>query len=204
MKPFLKHAVVIFCCFVLLANKLGAKNPELRWAIFHPVAALKVKRINTACAAIYADARKVKELDTLAHGGKLDAFRHLFFMAAFAQKISSKKLRKLGKAHEKKNYMDFLKRPDATLLRQDSLSSVMDLLNNELAFAMGKEHQKASLIDLKDLVILKIKGGEAFIMLRDSRHRFLNCEHKAIDFLAYEGKWFVPKCLVKSNTAYID
>ena len=204
MKPFLKRVVVFFSYVVILAPNVQAKNPELRWAMFHPVAAFKLKKINTACSAIYAQAPFIRELDTLGHGGKLDAFRHLFFMAAFAQKISSNKLRKLGKAHEKKNYLDFLKRPDSTMLRQDSLSSVMDLQNNELAFVIGKENRHASLLALKDLVILKIISGEALILLMNGKHKFIDCEHKTIEFDKYIGKWFVPKCLVKSNTSYID
>ena len=80
-------------------------------------------------------------------------------MAAFAQKIKIKKLKKLGIAHEKGNYRQFKKYQNEEGERPDSLSNVMDLKNNDLGLKIGSENKKISLADLKELVINEIKNG---------------------------------------------
>src|SRR4051794_3063755 len=75
---------------------------EFIWAAVHPVAAVKVKLISKRCQE-HLSASGYVPPDQYPNGGLSDAFRHTFYMAAFAQKIKPKKLRKLGLAHEKGN-----------------------------------------------------------------------------------------------------
>ena len=82
---------------------------ELCWSLWHPFAALKVRKIHKKVSLLFNESNNKLLLDSYSTGGKLDAFRHVFFMSAFAQKIKTKKLRKLGIAHEKGNYRQFLK-----------------------------------------------------------------------------------------------
>jgi hypothetical protein len=148
---------------------------------------------------IYEQPNTKIALDNFNNGGKLDAFRHVFFMAAFAQKIKIKKLKKLGIAHEKGNYRQFKKHQNEEGERPDSLSNVMDLKNNDLGLKIGSENKKISLADLKELVINEIKNGKAQIIKRNKQEMYVECNDQIIDMQLYKGKWFVPKCLVPSN-----
>ncbi|MGZ4100232.1 MAG: DUF6973 domain-containing protein, partial [Bacteroidia bacterium] len=125
-----------FIGIMLLSLSCGAQKRskyEWCWAFSHPIAAIKVKHISKTCYAVYKHDLTIREqLDTFSNGGKLDAFRHVFFMAAFAQKVKTKKLRKLGIAHEKGNYQAFLHSKKEEGEIADSISTVMDLQNNEV------------------------------------------------------------------------
>ncbi len=172
---------------------------EKCWAFTHPFAALKVKKIYKKCKPIYEEVAKMNMLDHFQNGGKLDAFRHAFFMAAFAQKIKTKKLRKLGIAHEKGNYAHFLKNIKEDGELADSLSTVMDLKNNELGFRTGNGNKKTDLHNLKSLVIEEIKKGEAVYLKRNVSGHYLNCEGEIIVLENFQNKWLIPKCLTKTN-----
>ncbi len=177
----------------------GISRYEKRWALFHPFAAIKVKKITKKCWPHYSNVKTKQVLDTYESGGKLDAFRHVFFMAALSQKIKPRKLRKLGIAHEKGNYKQFLNDQNEQGEQPDSLGTLMDLKNNEVGFGIGKENKKISLEDLKLKVISTIKSGDAFYFKRNTNGDYLNCNDQIIDLRNYSGKWFVPKCLVKTN-----
>ena len=197
-----KIFIVIFIFLVcsLQAQKFGSRSRyEKRWAIFHPIVALKVKKIYKKCLPLYNFIKKDRVLDTCENGGKLDAFRHVFFMAAFAQKIKVKKVRKLGIAHEKGNYADFLKGINEQGELPDSLSSVMDLYNNELGLKIGSANKKTDLRDLRDILTEEIKKGSAVYFKRNLNGQYQTCSGEIIVLSHYKMKWFIPKCLIKTN-----
>ena len=134
--------------FFMKSQKLSSY--EKCWAIGHPFAAVKVKKISKRCYKIYNKITTNKQLDTFSNGGTLDAFRHAFFMAAFAQKIKVKKLNKLGIAHEKGNYKQFLKNEYENNELPDSIATVMDLKNNALGFIIAQKHKTESLDKIFD------------------------------------------------------
>ena len=74
-----------------LVNGQKTFKEEVLWAIGHPFAAIKVKKMYSKTYVIYEQQNTKIALDNFNNGGKLDAFRHVFFMAAFAQKIKIKK-----------------------------------------------------------------------------------------------------------------
>jgi len=190
----------LFAVSVAVAQKFGNRSKyEKRWGIFHPFAALKVRKIYKDCLPFYESMKKNNIPDGYVNGGKLDAFRHSYFMAAFSQKIKIKKLRKLGIAHEKGNYLDFLKGIKEEGEVPDSLSQVMDLHNNELGFEIGKANKNADLNTLKALVIEEIKKGKALYFRRSLNGQYLNCNDEIIVTESYPAKWFIPKCLIKTN-----
>ena len=194
----------IFLICLFFCNACWAKIPHLSkyersWAILHPFSAMRVNKITKKCYAIYHQAEVKTQLDSYASGGKLDAFRHSFFMAAYAQKIKIKKLRKLGEAHEKGNYRQFLKSQKEYGDRSDSLACVMDLRNNELGFSLGKANKNMNLGELKNLAISEIKKGNAFIFKRNSFGNYVDCDNHEIDMNAFLKSWFVPKCLISSE-----
>jgi hypothetical protein len=191
---------LIFFIFALLIqsqNSLSAQIScwEFFWALGHPVAAFKVNYTDKKCDRIFDTINK-KRLDNYSNGGKLDAFRHVFYMAAFAQKVNARKLRKLGIAHEKSNYHQYKKSKTENGEIPDSLSSIMDLKNNEVGFTMGEKYKGVSLAELKELVIEEITLGGAVIMLRNKTGEFLDCEQRVVKVSV--RKWNLPKCLVSS------
>ncbi|MBA3663613.1 MAG: hypothetical protein H0W61_05325 [Bacteroidetes bacterium] len=161
-----------------------------------------MKHISKACYSIYKDDQHLKtELDSFSNGGKLDAFRHVFFMAAFAQHVKPKKLRKLGKAHEKGNYRQYLRSLKEDNELADSLGMIMDLNNNEIGFVIGSQNKKADLQNLKQTVISEIKSGKALIMKRRKDGIYLDCDGKPVVIKEIHS-WYVPKCLVSSEFVY--
>lgn len=174
-------------------------SAEKKWSLCHPISALKIKKIYKKCLPIYKNVANEKLLDSFSNGGKLDAFRHFFFMAAFSQKIKSKKLRNLGIAHEKGNYKDFLKGKNEDGEIPDSLSTVMDLLNNDSGIAFGIKNNKKTPEELKLFILEEIKKGNAFYFKRDFLGRYLTCDNAVIAIENYKKVWFVPKCLVTTD-----
>lgn len=194
----------IFFGSVLFISAQGqrATNRDILWGISHPISAVRIKKISKSVSDIYNLNELKLELDSFENGGKLDAFRHTFFMAAFAQKIKLPKLRKLGLAHEKGNYRQFVRNKKENKEIPDSMGTVMDLFNNELGFKIGSGNNKMSLIDLKNSVLKEIQNGNALIIKRDKLGNYIDCENSIIDITLFFKKWYVPKCLVKSDYVY--
>ena len=191
---------LIFLVNSLWSQKFSERSPhEKYWVVFHPLAAIKVKKIYKKCLQYYNEIKKMRVLDTCENGGKLDAFRHAFFMAAFCQKIKVNKIRKLGMAHENGNYSHFLDGINEQGELPDSLSGEMDLQNNELGLKIGSANPKINLDTLRNKVILEIQKGNAVYFKRNKLNQYVNCTGEIIVLEDYRMKWFVPKCLIKTN-----
>lgn len=149
---------------------------------------------------VYEEVKSKKLLDSYENGGKLDAFRHSFAMAYFSRYVSVKKLRKLGKAHEKGNYAQFLKGIEENGELPDSVSCLMDLKNNELGFSIGKSFKKISVEELKQKIIEQINSGGAFIIKRNKEGVYIDCEGTIISAEKIKGTWKNSKCLVGSGS----
>lgn len=167
--------------------------------MFHPFAAIKVKHHLPEALKIYQEVKLSGTLDANESGGKLDAFRHVFSMAYLSQRIKVRKLRKLGIAHEKGNKRDFYKGRQEFGERADSLGCVMDLRNNDLGFEIGAQNQSVTKNELKALVIQEIKLGNAWYLKRNTKNEYVSCENVTIILENYSDKWFLPKCLIKTN-----
>jgi hypothetical protein len=181
------------------AQFFALSAPEKKWALFHPFAAMKVKKIQDECVKNYDQRELRQSLDSFPAGGKLDAFRHVYSMAAFSQKIRTGKIRRLGEAHEKGNYRQFKKQQLEEGEKPDSLSSVMDLKNNDLGITIGCNNRSLDLRALGQLVIGAIDEGKALVFKRNNRGEYLDCENKPVDPKKYARRWYVPKCLVRSD-----
>lgn len=155
--------IVYLVLYILYTKNLSAQNKgkyQYLWALAHPFVALKVKKIYKANYHIYQEVKQKKILDTLENGGKLDAFRHGFFMACFAQKIKTKKLIRLGIAHEKDEIWQYKKKQKTEYTDiPDSASIQMDLYNNEIGIQLGKKYKHLPPISLRDTLIYYIKKG---------------------------------------------
>ena len=160
----------------------------------------KIKKHQTEMYTVYKEVKQQHVLDTFENGGKLDAFRHTFAMAYFSKFVKAKKLRKLGKAHEKANHWQFLHAlPDEDGELSDSLSSVMDLKNNDIVLSMHEEVKNLSIEEIKQKVISLIKNGDAFIIKRNALGHYVDCAGNIIPPEKIKGIWNTPKCLVKSD-----
>jgi len=169
---------------------------ERRWAFWHPCAALKIKKHRAEMVSVYKEVKMYGLLDNFENGGTLDAFRHVFAMAYFSRFVKVNKLRTLGKAHEKGNYKLFLAgKADEAGELPDSLSSVMDLKNNEIAFSLSKEVKTLSIEELKQKVVALAKSGGVFFIKRNERGLYLDCGGNVIDMEQKKGTWNIPKCL---------
>ena len=188
-----------FTPYKLIAQAVHISWHEKRWALFHPIAAIKVKRIAKQCAQITACVETHHNLDHFKSGGKLDAYRHVFYMAAFAKKVNPKKIKKLGVAHEKTNFKQFKRSTFEDGEVPDSVSCEMDLKNNAFGIALGRISKSSNLQELSDLVLLEIEKGKAWIMKRNTAGNYLSCDEQTIDLTQYKGVWAIPKCLVPSN-----
>lgn len=166
----------IFCvCFLNITAQVepGKSIYEIRWALLHPVCALKVWKIYHTQKFLYDTSYlKTNGLNSFCDG-QTDAFRHIFFMALFAQKCSEKKIWKLGLAHEKKNLECFMDKNCRELCPSDTLSILMDLHNNLLGLELGKKFPSVSPEMLRSIVMDYILKEHAFVIVSGSSSRIL-------------------------------
>jgi len=200
----LKSRYIVTACLIIgivipVFSQHEISKYEYRWAILHPFAAKRVQKHLIEAMDVYKQVKDSKQLDGFESGGTLDAFRHAFTMAYLTRYVKVSQLRKLGRAHEKGNEYYFFKNRQEFGERADSLACVMDLLNNELGFEIGKKYKNASKEDLKNAIIDQIMAGNAWKLKKNSQNQYVSCENEPILMENYKGKWFLPKCLVKTN-----
>ena len=160
---------------------------------------MKVKKHLKEVMLVYKEVKQSKVLDTLESGGKLDAFRHCYAMAYLSRFVKVKKLRALGQKHEKGNELGFYKNKSEDGERADSLASVMDLRNNELGFLIGTNYQTVTKEELKKVILEQILLGNAWYFKKNGQNKYVSCNNEPILIEKYKYKWFIPKCLIKTN-----
>jgi len=199
---FTKHLflfAILFSSQVLFSQSFSKlSKPEKCWAFFHPFAALKINKIYKKGFPIYETHKKNGIPDKYESDGKLDAFRHTYFMALFAQKIKARKLKRFGEAHEKGNYLQFLKGEKEQGAMADSISSVMDLFNNQVGIALGRENKKKSLMEVRDEVLFQMLKGKLLYAKRNADGVFLDSNGTIINPDDLKN-WKSNKCLIKTN-----
>lgn len=174
---------------------------EKRWAIFHPRAAKKVKKIIPEVRTEVRLRISEGKIDSLIHGGQADAYRHALWMALTAKHIGDKKARKVGQMHEEGNKTYFYKSIKEDDSLQDSISCQMDLLNNDLGIAYGIGYKDKSDEEINELILNGILAGEFFMLFRNKQNEFLDCEGNIVvnkNRIA-DKRWYLPYCLVPTN-----
>jgi hypothetical protein len=174
-------------------------RPEKCWVIKHIFVAKKAWKITQYVRLQTDSIQKTSMLDGDANGGKVDAFRHAFWMASLSQKMRWRKAYRLGKAHEKGNYLDYKKHrlEDGTF--PDKVSSDMDLWNNNIGLQIGKANKGISSDSLKNIVIEYIHNGKMKIIKKNIQGQFINFEGNIIENDSLKGKWENQKVLVNSD-----
>lgn len=173
-------------------------RPEKCWVLCHPFKAKRALIVTKEVQLVVDSIKKSGIVGTDNNGGNLDAFKHAYWMASVALEIGSKQALKLGKAHEKGNYLQYKKHKLEDAILPDSVSSSMDLGNNEVGVnSLGRCHFKITEKELQYLILDKLKQGELFIIKKDEQGNFLTCDGALISLKEWAGKWGIPKCLIK-------
>jgi hypothetical protein len=188
-------------------QKLNLSRPVFWWSVFHPAAAVKAKKVSREtlhiCDSLYKDSVTLGQQYA---GGQLDAFRHVLWMCRLTEKLGATKAYSLGVKYEKGNRRQFEKNKKEDAVLPDSMSTVMDLVNNQIGVEIGykllSSHTKLSRAELIHSLVTRTKAGEFRILLQDKKGNFYTCEGKQIDPGKYTGQWGIPKCLVKSNVIH--
>lgn len=133
MRFFLSIFLVLFLSVNLFSQSSFRKlsRPEKCWALCHPFKAKKAAKVTREVQVVVDSIKRSGTIGADNNGGALDAFKHAYWMASVAMVIGSKQALKLGKAHEKGNYFQFKKQELEDAAMPDSISTVMDLRNNE-------------------------------------------------------------------------
>lgn len=195
--------------FTALSNNIsgqrlkGVSRPEKWWAVTHPFIANKAYRCTRYVIKVCDSLKKENRIGSDLNGGKLDAFKHTFWMAYLGSNISPKKAYKLGVAHEKGNYLMYKKGKQEDGILPDSVSGVMDIINNQSGIEIAvnfriwkKENQVQEMIEY---VLIQLEKGNLYCLLKNKKGEFISCNGEIIQSATYNKKWGVPKCLVKSN-----
>ncbi len=182
----------------LVSKFARISRPEKIWVATHPFV---VKRAFKATIRSYFITDSIKKSGTIGNdmsGGKLDAFKHAYWMACVSKAIGSRKALKLGRAHEKGNRLQFKKQELEDKILPDSISSVMDLHNNEQGANAGKD-KTLSEDQLQKKIMELLHQGKLVCIRKNKQGSYLTCNGELIDLHQWVGKWSIPKCIVPSN-----
>lgn len=197
--------LTIICLIILTPMKnFGQKvkkitRYELLWAICHPLIASTAFEITQKAGQIANEQINNPQLDGDYNGGQVDAFRHTLWMAMLVQEIKPKAAKKLGIAHEKANYLYFKRHKNEDGSIPDSISSQMDLQNNEIGLEIGQIYMGVDTNTLIQIVIRAVLDGKCFIIKKNELGELLDSENNIISQNDIKSKWLNNKVLVPSN-----
>jgi len=175
-------------------------RPEKCWAIFHPFKVKIAKRKTREALLITDSINNTLTLDGDISGGQLDAFKHSVWMALLSQQMHWRKARKLGKAHEKGNYITYKKgKRKGRKELPDKVSSDMDYFNNRRGIEIGIINKDAEQGQIIQIILDSIQSGKMRIIKKNSTGEFLDQSDNIIPLDSLEGKWENNKELVPSD-----
>ena len=175
-------------------------EPEKRWVLTHPFAAKNTYNISKTVSDEVEKRRKNdKDLDGDIVGGSLDAFKHTLWMALCSQKVGRHRALSLGRAHEAGNRWEFDTAAAVNKnVQQDSVMSRMDMLNNEVGAALGKEYKDVPYDEMVEIVKQNVLEGNCYKIKKKGK-KFLDSLGNVIDEKQYKCVWNIPKVIIKSN-----
>lgn len=204
----MKRYTALFAFLLLSSYGFGQSNwkaftklsgPKKNWVIWHVFKAKKARQISLEARRVADSIKNSPLLDRDPSGGQVDAFRHAYWMARLRQEIGKNAARSLGKAHEKENYNDFLKRRKEEGSVPDAISSEMDLYNNEIGLSFTVKNCVCPREGLIYKIINAIKAGKLKVIKKNKDQQFLTCNDAVIPEETLQGAWYNKKCLVPSN-----
>jgi len=150
---------------------------------------------------VQSDVDSLKRAGTIGtdlNGGRLDAFKHAYWMISLTDEIGKRRALKLGKAHEKGNYLDFKKHRLEDSILPDSVSSEMDLRNNAVGASVFGDVEIPTPQNMQRIILETIAGGLLYTIKKDAQGNYVFCNGTQIDMDRWKGKWGIPKCLISS------
>lgn len=196
--------ILIFFGSLQLAGQTKNKGfsslsgPEKWWVVWHPFKAKKALEISLRALEVTDSIKKTDVIGRDINGGRLDAFKHTFWMASMSHNIGQKPSLKLGRAHEKGNYRSFQKGRQEDGSLPDKISSDMDLFNNKAGAEISDTFPNASENELMHLIIDKLHNG-GLRTIKKEGSVFLTCKGDPIPESSLIGNWENDKCLIQSN-----
>ena len=200
---------IFFCLlFLKMGYSLNAQSTESRffklsgpekwWVIWHPLKAKRALNISLEVLRVTDSISKTERIGHDRNGGKLDAFKHSYWIAFLSEEIGETAALKLGEAHEKGNYETFKNGKLEDGFLPDKPSSEMDLFNNKMGAELSRNKIEATNSHLINGVIEMIESGDLRI-LKKEKATFLTCNGQVITDEELKGKWLNDKCLIPSN-----
>lgn len=175
-------------------------GPEKCWTLTHPFKAGKAYKLTAHVRQLIDSLQQQAYPDSFSHGGKLDAFRHAYWMAILTQGIGHRASRKLGNAHEKGNYKQFRKNIGEDGIVQDSSAVIMDLHNNKTGIQYALENPDATPTTLQDLLLRALHNGELRILQRNASGQLQRCDGSIPSTENRSRKeWNLGYCIIPSN-----
>ncbi len=198
-----------FTALLFISMNLYAQNlcksfkklsrPEKCWALKHSFIAKKAWDLSKEVRLATDSMKNTGLLGKDGNGGQLDAFRHSYWMALLVKNIRWRKAYRLGKAHEKGNYLDFKKNRKEEGSIPDYISSEMDLWNNNKGIEIGRKYKNLCLTEIQTKIIEAIQNGKMKIIKKNNEGKFLDKAGGIIDDKLLKDKWKNKKCLVSSD-----
>lgn len=203
--------VLIIVAFLFQITKLTAQTstikkvsrPEICWAIWHPFKVRIAQQITAQTLNITDSIKNSNTLDGDILGGQLDAFKHSLWMASLSKKMHWRKAWKLGKAHEKGNYLSYKKgKRKGKKKLPDKLSSDMDFYNNRKGIEIGLAYKTSIQNEIIQIILDSIQAGKFMIIKKNQKGQFLDINDQIILTDTLEEKWETQKTLVPSNCKF--
>ncbi len=191
--------------FILIVLNITAQNkfsqisrPEKIWVLMHPFSSKKAFNITKNVLIIVDSIKAIGIIGCDINGGKLDAFKHAYWMANLSKSIGNKKAKSLGIAHEKGNKLQFKKQKTEDRILPDSISCEMDLFNNIQGIEIGTNSQNMNLKEMQLATLDTLKNGKLRVLKKDNNGNCLTSQNTLINLNDWFGKWNIPKCLEPS------
>ena len=144
-------------------------RPEKCWALAHLFIVKKTFRLTKEALQVADSIHGSGIFKGSMSGGQPDAFKHAYWMALLSRNISARKANKLGKAHEKGNYITYKKAKRKGLSNShNELASEMDMWNNKKGIEIGISNTDIPTYQLQQIVIDSILSGAMRIIINDS------------------------------------
>lgn len=177
---------------------IGLSRPEKWWVIMHPFIAKKASEAAKKARIAAKRQRQNPALDSIYNGGRIDAFKHAYWMALMVREMKSKKAKKLGIAHEKGNYLDFKKHRGEDGALPTKENNEMDLYNNMAGLKIGRKFNEIPEDSLQDIIIDSIMVGYLKVIKHNEKGDFLDSNGNIILPANIKGIWKTPRVLVPS------
>jgi len=173
-------------------------GPEKWWVVCHPFRAGKARDITLEVLRVTDSIADIGLIGRDYNGGRLDAFKHAYWMAALSIRIGKRAALKLGRAHEKGNYRSFKRGRAEDGSLPDKPSSDMDLYNNTAGAAVSGNKENWTEQKLIAEILRMVMEGELRV-LKKQGGVFYSCEGRPLEPHEMSGYWENDKCMVPSD-----